>query len=242
MRVTTRTSLHSSQLLRLLSDWAAMDSAVAGGAFAQKLSLWVDYTDAIALHAVHNNPPSVAATSGTVAAHAAAQELQQVRARLERAIDSSTLPLPETHTTPDTAGVFEPLRRYYLAQQRDLEAAVGPLRAKLREELGRASPALRQLAALDAKLDSMLSERESRLLYTVPKLLKRRFEHLLQTHQQTLQDPLQADNPALWMRPGAWLARFCSEMQSVLRAELDLRLQPALGLLEALQQEQAQQV
>ena len=39
------------------------------------------------------------------------------------------------------------------------------------------------------------------------------------------------------MKDGAWLARFCHELQTVLLAELDLRLQPTLGLLEAYQKE-----
>ncbi len=36
------------------------------------------------------------------------------------------------------------------------------------------------------------------------------------------------------MTPGAWLAVFQNDMQSVLRAELDIRFQPVEGLLAAL--------
>ena len=43
--------------------------------------------------------------------------------------------------------------------------------------------------------------------------------------------------PARWMQPDAWLARFCAEMQRVLRAELELRLMPVVGLLAALDRE-----
>jgi hypothetical protein len=64
-------------------------------------------------------------------------------------------------------------------------------------------------------------------------LLEQRFEQLLKTHQQKLVETQQADNPAIWMNPGAWLARFCNELQTMLLAELDLRLQPTVGLIEA---------
>ena len=36
------------------------------------------------------------------------------------------------------------------------------------------------------------------------------------------------------MKQGAWLSRFCNELQTVLLAELDVRLQPTVGLIEAL--------
>ena len=45
------------------------------------------------------------------------------------------------------------------------------------------------------------------------------------------------DDPARWMQPGGWLARFCADMQRVLLAELDLRLMPVAGLVAALDKE-----
>ena len=78
-----------------------------------------------------------------------------------------------------------------------------------------------------------LAPRERSLLATVPQLLGRRFEQLHQAHRGTL--PADgADDPARWLQPGTWLTRFCHDMKAVLQAELDLRLQPVAGLLEAL--------
>ena len=48
---------------------------------------------------------------------------------------------------------------------------------------------------------------------------------------------LQTDDPAMWMRPGAWLANFRDELLEALLAELDVRLQPAMGLIEAFSNE-----
>ena len=229
---------HSARLQRVLTELACLHTVVPDGAFAQKLSLWVDYTQAIGLCMVHNSCEATQAKAAGAPPASLAEAFEQARARLERTIASGKLPAPEAlalgqadaDAAADLGAAYEPYRRYYLAQQRELESGVGPLRAKAREALGRASPPLRQLAALDAAMDSMLCERESRLLYTVPKLLRIRFDQLFHA-------PLPAGTVA---HATAWLERFCSEMQSVLLAELDLRLQPALGLMEALQQEQTQ--
>jgi len=112
--------------------------------------------------------------------------------------------------------------------------SVQPLRVNVRDALAKASPRLKQLADLDATFEAILRERESKLLATVPVLLKKRFEHLYKAHQQALVDAQQADDPAGWMNPGAWLARFCKDMQTLLLAEVALRLQPTVGLIEAL--------
>lgn len=216
-------------------------------AFAEKLGLWVDYTDAIALYAVHNPGTAPCSEPQDEALVDIAEEFARIRASLEQAIcrteapkrgqSGVELPLPQGEMPADLGSAFEPYRRYYLAHQRDMDLSVPPLRARVRETLARLSPALQQLAALDATFENILSEREAMLLAKLPQILRKRFAHLRAQHQQTLADTQQIDKPSEWMQPGAWLARFCNELQTVLLAELDLRLQPAVGLLEALQNE-----
>ena len=252
-RAPTRTNFHSSRLLRTLTDLGSVEAQAPGMAFAEKLGLWVDYTDAIALYSVNNASPAVA-TEPTADLPAGsrvdiAEDFARIRASLEQAITRTAAPkrgqsgieMPQPHadTPADLTGASEPYRRYYLAHQRDMDLSVPPLRARVREELASASPAIQQLAALDGALDGILNEREARLLATLPQLMKKRFAHLRKQHEQTLADTQQADRPDQWMQPGAWLARFCHELQTVLLAELDLRLQPAIGLLEALHNEKA---
>jgi hypothetical protein len=227
-------------------------------AFAERLGLWVDYTDAIALYAVHNASQSVPPAAPSVEPGAEpvgecvdiAADFARIRASLEQAISRTTvpkrgqtgvgLPMPRADTPTDLGGAYEPYRRYYLAHQRDMDLSVPPLRARVREELAAASVALQPLAALDEAFENILGEREARLLACLPQLLKKRFAHLRAQHQQTLADTQQADHPEQGMQAGGWLARFCHELQTVLLAELDLRLQPAVGLLEALHNEKAQ--
>jgi hypothetical protein len=118
-----------------------------------------------------------------------------------------------------------------------MDLKIKPLRAQVREVVAGTSPALQQLAALDAALDAVLADRESLLLAKVPALLEKRFRQLRQAHQDLLLEAQQEDNISLWTKPGGRLARFCQELQTVLLAELDLRLQTTLGLLEALHNE-----
>lgn len=255
-RSLTRTHFHSSRLTRTLAGMGALAAAGSGSAFAEQLGLWVDFKGAITLSSVHNAPVASPAnarlggTSGTAAP--IEQEFARTRAALESAIATSgspgagaarlVLPTPAPGASVDEASAYAPYRRYHQAIQRDLETKVGALRARVREAVAQASPQLRQLAALDGAFDAILCEREARLLATVPSLLEKRFKHLLQVHQQTLANGQQADSVDHWMKPGAWLARFCGELQSVLLAELDLRLQPSLGLLEALHHEKTQHI
>ena len=48
-RVPTRTHFFSSRLIRILSDLAILEAVEPGAGFSEKLGLWVDYSDAIAL-------------------------------------------------------------------------------------------------------------------------------------------------------------------------------------------------
>ncbi|MDD2880730.1 MAG: DUF3348 domain-containing protein [Rhodoferax sp.] len=250
-RVLTRTHLHSSNLIRVLADLTLVDAVEPGGAFAEKLGLWLSLHESIALHAAHNaraaSPTALPVGATSVARVTIAEILARTRTSLENAITGCgspntshthiELPDPQPGEPLDTPTAYEPYRRYYQAHQRAIETSVRPLRAAARELLARTSPALKQLAALDAVFDEILSERESKLLATVPLLLRRRFEQLRQAQQQTQTDTQATEPPARRLHPPSWLVRFGHEMQTVLLAELDLRLQPALGLIEAFHHE-----
>jgi hypothetical protein len=254
-RALTRTNFHSSRLIRTLADLAVLETAEPAIAFAEKLGLWIDFTDAIRLTGVHNASTTQPAETRPAARSAGAsldEAFATARAGLERTITTSSAPstarvrselaLPKLEAPLDDVKVYAPFRRYHQAHQRDMESNARSLRATVRDGIANASPQLKQLAALDAAFDGILCEREARLLSTIPSLFERRFHHLRKAHQQTLPATTQADdNPDAWMKPGAWLARFCGELQAVLLSELDLRLLPAVGLLEAFNFEKSQQ-
>lgn len=219
----------------------------AGNAFAEQLGQWIHFADAITLSAVHSegmaNAPAMRPDAQTATRAKLAVEFDRVQSGVANAIMKSCtpgkgkthvlLPALEPEQMSDIAKAYLPYRRFYESHQRDMETSIQPLRVNVRHALARMSPKLRKLAELDAALDKMLRERESKLLAKVPVLLKKRFELLLKQHQQSLAANGQADKPAGWMQAGGWLAQFCTDMQMLLLAEAELRLQPTMGLIEA---------
>ncbi|AWI74005.1 hypothetical protein CEW83_01180 [Parazoarcus communis] len=246
-----RTSFTRSGLVRALADLAAEDVPESRQSFAERVGQWLDFKDALPLYSVLNPGTSGAAVqgSGTAPPEYAAlrEEFDRVRAALADSIVADgvfrpgkariELPTPVPNAPVESAAEFSPYRRYYLAHQRDMQAGIAPLRTSARAALSRHSPALQHLAALDAVLDQALATRERTLLSTVSSLLAKRFEHLYAAHQAAQAEAQAEDDPSRWMEPGGWLAVFCREMQAVLLAELDTRLQPVSGLIEALHNE-----
>lgn len=252
-RTLTRTNFNSSKLTRSLADLGVLDPKDASDALAEKLGQWIRFTDAISLSAMLNaNPVEPAPGVQSAVAASLEQEFARQRGALESSITQNgasttgktpiELPIPQPGASIEDASAYAPYRRYHQAHQRNMELKVRPLRAKVRELVAKASPKLKPLAMLDATFEQVLSDNETRLLSTVPALLEQRFKHLRQTHLQSIADQPRTDAIDLWMKPGGWLARFCNELQTVLLAELDLRLQPSVGLIEALHSEMTQKV
>lgn len=240
-RGSPRTSFDSSRLIRALSDLVSTDATPPRQSFADRLGQWLDFADAIALFSALNGSTDAAGGPATAEHPALRDEFARVRGALLDSINTDgvltpgkariRLPAPAWHASTPGAADYLPYHRYYLAHQRDMGAAIAPLRASVRAGLAQRAPALRQLAALDGVLDQALAPRERSLLATVPQLLGRHFEQLHQAHRNALTTP---DDPARWLQPGAWLHTFCQDMRVVLRAELELRLQPVAGLMDAL--------
>lgn len=245
-RAPTRTRFTASPLIRALSDLALLETAEPGAAFAEQLSAWLNLHDAIALRSVLSLRV-VAAASGACAGDKVklGEELARVRATLAGAITLSdggrgrkrSVALPPDLSDLPAGASFEPYRRYYLAHQRDMDTRIGVLRVRARDVLTQTSGALAKLAALDGVYDATLKETEGKLLSTIPALLEKRFHQLRSAHQQRMADAPQLDKPAPAQTAGSWAQHFCQDMQAVLLAELDVRLQPTLGLVEAYNQE-----
>lgn len=250
-RVLPRTKFHSSQLIRCLADMAMMDTVDSGNTFAERLGWWVHFADAITLSAVLDDGiasrPKFQSKAPVDTRVALEIECDRTRTLLVNSIVKSCsfsggkthiqLPIPTVELPINLAAAYTPYRRFYEAHQRDIELSIQPVRVNAREAIARMSPRLKKLADLDMALEKILRERESKLLAKVPVLLKRRFDQLFKAHQQTLAETQQADNPANWMQPSGWLACFCHEMQMLLLAELELRLLPTMGLIEAFKQD-----
>lgn len=136
---------------------------------------------------------------------------------------------------PGGEGTYAAFQQRYLDQQRQMETKIASLRAHVRQVLSASTPRLQQLAALDAAMDKMIDARRQQLLGRVSPLLERRFEQLRQAHEaaRAAQAPEAAAAPGADWRPGGWLHGFSREWQEALVAELEVRLQPVVGLMEA---------
>ena len=123
------------------------------------------------------------------------------------------LAAPAQNQPPDVS-VY---RSRYLEHQRAMESRISALRASVRAALSATSAELASLAALDAVMDKTLGARERQLLTRLPGLLVRHYTRscTAETHP---------------LRPSA----FGRQMQAVLLAELEVRLQPVAGMIEAL--------
>ena len=97
---------------------------------------------------------------------------------------------------------------------------------------------------IDANFENILSEREAMLLGKVPKLLEKRFSLALKQHLKPSTDPLAESSeeaPSAQKSVAAWLMPLRQMVRTALLAELDTRLQPTLGLLEAFNPETPQE-
>ena len=237
-RSSPGTNFNSSRFVRFLVELSIVDAAESKQAFAERLGQWLDFADAIALHAAHGTA-AAQRVGGAESSTALANEFASARAAWASSIAASCAKWPTSSTAADLdpAAAYAPYRRFYSAQQGEMDVAIRPWRNKARRALAQAGGKLGQLASLDGALDKILSARERQLLATVPALLERRFALLASAHRQRLAETGQPDDPGLWMQPGGWLADFGKELAMVLLAELDLRLQPTVGLIEALSNE-----
>lgn len=206
--------MNSSELVRLLAAWTDTGAAGAPPSFADRLGDWLGWTHAIALSAIALSAMAPADGARARTGPASASTLASLkRARQQLVADLAAQAPPGA----DGGEGFAPLRQHYQQRQRAMEAGVGALRAQARTALAGAGSRLRELAALDAVFDEALLGRERSLLATVPALLQRRFERL--------QHAGAADDAQ---------ARLRRDLEAVLRAELEVRLQPVDGLIQAL--------
>ena len=131
---------------------------------------------------------------------------------------------------------YEPYQRFYSKQQLALAININSLRNTVRDGIANISSPLNQLAVLDKTLEQSMASHTQTLFGLAPKLLKPRFKVLIQEHRTNIEnnDNKAHDELDHWLKPNGWLTRFYQDLSELLLAELDWRLQPIFGLLEAL--------
>lgn len=250
-----RSQLNRSPLQRLLSDGRGVAEANAGGPdLAQRWGAWLSVADAITLRTGLQTASVAKCHAAPAPPVALEEELARVRATLTQAITAQGgVPSPkERHAAarrrsspvPTVAPVvldltteFTLLHQRHHDDQRRMALSVGSLRAHVRQVLTSTSPELAKLAALDNTMEQLLGVREQNLLATIPALLKRRFD---QRRSDASASATPMSEPTTVGAPDTTdaaasnaLAQLKTEFQQALLAELDLRLQPVVGMVQA---------
>jgi Protein of unknown function (DUF3348) len=243
VQVPQRTALSGPALIRLLARLTDLDVPESSQSLSDRLSQWLGWTDAIALSTALNGHSPAVGAGARAASRAEEQECVRVRSSLASAITSDSTFAPERQRRAgqlqrEIASAQAPIdyavfRQRYLSMQQSMETGVGNLRSRLRAMLAARTPAMARLAVVDAVMERALSPRERSLLASVPELLGGHFDRLCQAEQEVqARGEANGDSPVI--TSGTWLDVFRKDAQSVLLAELDVRFQPAEGLLAAL--------
>lgn len=230
--------LHRSRLASLLAEHGV---AAPRGEFAERLGRLVDLADSIRLSAAQLRRPQTDSGSGMPAERITGDFLDTRATVIQSAMHSfipgavptrTKLPVVDGKTPWEEASLPEPWLKFYRARQRDVEFRLRNLRERVRYGLSGQSPELARLAALDEALGDIIDQQAARCYQAVPRLLAQRFEQLLD--RQRAQRAGETDLLPGWPQQ---MQHYRAYMQSLLLAEIDARLLPVLGLVEALQEQ-----
>ena len=232
----------NSRLIHTLQALLALDSTVPHQRFVGQLGKLIDLSGSITLadfladlrHVQGQQNSSGSSNSGDK------QGFMQTRGEMVSFIAQSfnteslqlafRLPIAsDASFSNDDLGLTS-YQRFYALHQSEMDGRIIKLLAQIRKHLSTCSTSLAQLAVLDAKLNDILANYSRKLFAAIPTMLAKRFRHLC-TEQYALAPETHEIR----------LHTFLHEMQAVLLAELEVRLQPALGLIEALTIEQEKQ-
>lgn len=226
----------------MLGELAVSDAEVSHQHFAQRLGQLIDLSDSVNISRVHAKRSADSFTASTHSEEAITAEFLQVRnaivASIIKSFEDSTglrrikLPQPGPDIPADAASGFEPYGRFYASHQREMDSRIQQLRKQVREATQGGSAELAQLVVLDEALGDTLTVHSRKFFAAIPGLLARRYAHLLNEYTLASENP--QGNSSSWPE---LLELFCQNMQSLLLAEVEARLLPTQGLIEALHSE-----
>lgn len=239
----TQIPANTSRLVRFLAELGGADKAVSNKQFTERLGQLFDLPDSIRLSTVHGKRPAPVGGPPPISREDLKAEFLRTRAAIISSAVRSFVPgggtmrLRFPTVTPDLTlaqtMTAEPYLAFYAAQQRDIDFRIRNLHASTREAVAGFSQRLAQLAELDAALGDPLSNQNRRFFAAVGQVLGKRIESLLTEYRQS-----GADEPPDNVRWAQTLAQLRAELQSSLLAEIETRMLPTLGLIEALDEQE----
>lgn len=192
-----RRGVSGPTLIRLLARLTDADVSESRQPLSDRLSLWLGWTDAIALSTVLDGGPLAVTINTKPFDNAQLSEYERMRAALHYAIADEKaysadvfVPTRRGATAPaalspsDAQSDYAIYRKRYQTIQQAMDTNIAKLRGSLRATLNAQTPARARLAVVDAILERSLSIQERRLLGMVPGLLEKHFLHLRQSAQQ----------------------------------------------------------
>lgn len=232
-----------SRLVRLLTDLSDINFSSAEYNLAEHLGRLLSVSDSIALSRSLGQLPEHLGKQVSLSADAIRDDVLASRKQMihiiVRSFDAQhegtgiQAPSVSTGTRAEALVTYEPYQRFYSMHQAAMSGEANSLRLRVRAAVSGFSVELHKLAELDRIIGESLSAHSAKLFNLTPKLLQQRFKQLLAAHRLKESDSSSTELHH-WLRPGGWLELFYQDMQELLLAELDVRLQPILGLLEAL--------
>lgn len=254
------TSLNSTRLVDLLSDVNDLSIRISQANFAEKFGQMLHFSSAITLSSALEDAPGAAVNPSNISEEKIRNAFFSMQTDLVRFIaegfvtsarrGDDRLPTAKSlHAHCELTGVFsatyksktkkhavvyEPFRKFYINRQNGLDIKVQHLRSEIREAISGLSPSLAQLARIDQALSESLSDAAAELFAVIPKLLEKRFFHLWDAHRPEFPENPEVGDFEQWMKPGGWISVFCNEMRELLFAELEVRLQPVVGMIDSL--------
>lgn len=243
IQTTSSTLSDRSRLVRLLTDLSDINISSAEYNLAEHLGRLLSVSDSITLSRSLAQLPKVIGQHSASSADVVKLDVLASREKMIRVIVQSfaaehegtgiRVPSVSIGTRAEALETFEPYQRFYNMHQAEMAGAANSVRLRVRGAVSGFSVELHQLAEIDRILGESLSGQTAKLFNITIKLLQQRFKQLLAAHRVKEGDS-QITELQHWLSPGGWLELFYRDMQELLLAELDVRLQPTLGLLEAL--------
>lgn len=243
-------SLNSSRLIRALAELDVLGDGASVKDFGSRFGELFALTDSIGLSDMHyeltklrfqpREQPADTIIANFIDQRQALLELigRNFLAGPEHSRVRNRYPAFRNGLEPEQLCSFEPYQRFYAALQRQMDFEVQHIQSFVRDGAAGLSAELAKLVLLDSTLGDTLNGHARKLFPVVPRLLGVRFAFLHQQHQQSEPQP-EHDQPANWIGTGGWLDQFRLDCHMLLLAELDIRMQPVLGLIEAIEEHQA---
>lgn len=208
-----------TRLVKLLDSAGSPGNQVPLPCFGERLSTLFGLGDTMRLDAATAFRYRQQSLDQGPAIERLVEELARTRRALRRSISNYGDDIEVADRTQ-----FEPCLNAWLLIRRKLAANSHQMRDKVRKAMKEHNQNLARLAELDSVFDHTMASYSSQCFSHIPRVLEQRF--------QALQTPTEHAKKAD-MQPEDWFQRYCEEAQALLLAELDVRLEPVLGLLEA---------